>query len=197
MPSTGGLYMPLFYPTARQCLALLALAALVSAFSPVMAESDMQIQERVLRAREQLARQQQGEAGDHSEHAGHIGATAPVDKSLVFHGVFYGFLPCDDCNGIKTTLSLKQNDNYLLVTQPARDSSKEYYEKGKYVWDEDQQRVTLNPRKGGTVVRHYHIDNEGTLIQLNTDGTRISGKQADGYILRRSDTVKNREVHIH
>lgn len=186
--------MPLFHQPARQCLALIAFGALISAFSPVMAESDMQIQERVLRAREQLNRPQQGE---HSEHADHTGQVAPVDKSLEFHGVFYGFLPCDDCNGIKNTLSLKQNDNYLLVTQPARDSSKEYYEKGKYVWDEEKKMVTLNPRKGGTVVRHYHIDNEGTLIQLNADGSRISGKQADGYILRRSDTVKNREVHIH
>ncbi|MDD5580013.1 MAG: copper resistance protein NlpE [Methylobacter sp.] len=166
--------------------ALIFFSALLLALRPAMAESDMQIQEKVLKARE-LTNQQQ------TEHAAH---TNPIDKSLEFHGVFYGFLPCDDCNGIKTTLSLKQNNNYLLVTQPARESSREYYEKGKYSWNDENHTVVLTPRKeSGT--RQYHIENEGTLIQLNSEGARITGELADHYILRRSDTVKSREVHIH
>lgn len=180
--------------TTNKTLKFICVSALLAIYGSAMAESDMQIQERVLKAREMLNRQQQG---DHAEHANHAGQSNVVDKSLEFHGVFYGFLPCDDCNGIKTTLSLKQNDNYLLVTQPARDSSKEYYEKGKYIWDEEKKLVSLSPRKGGKVPRYYRIDNEGTLKQLNQDGSDVTGKLADNYILRRSDTVKNREVHIH
>ena len=152
---------------------------------PAMAESDMQIQEKVLKARAKSHQQK-------TDHAAHVN---PIDKSLEFHGVFYGFLPCNDCNGIKTTLSLKQNNNYLLVTQPARESSREYYEKGKYSWNDENHTVVLTPRKESTT-RQYHIENEGTLIQLNSDGTRMTD-EADRYILRRSDTVKSREVHIH
>src|SRR5690606_19449244 len=126
----------------------------------------------------------------HSAHTSHI------DKSLEFHGVFYGYLPCSDCNGIKVTLSLKQKNNYLLVTQYARESSREYYEKGKYSWDDENHTVILTPRKGGIGKRHYHIENEGTLIQLNDDGTKMTN-DSDRYVLRRSDTVKSREVHIH
>jgi uncharacterized lipoprotein NlpE involved in copper resistance len=170
----------------KQNLTLIFFVTLLLALHPAMAESDMQIQERVLKARE-LANQQ------NKDHAAHVN---PLDKSLEFHGVFYGFLPCNDCNGIKTTLSLKQKNNYLLVTQPARESSREYYEKGKYSWNDETHTVVLTPRKK-SATRQYYIENGETLIQLNSDGARITGDQADDYILRRSDTVKSREVHIH
>jgi uncharacterized lipoprotein NlpE involved in copper resistance len=170
----------------KQNLTLIFFSTLFSVYNPALAESDMQIQEKVLKARESANQQ-------NTDHAAHVN---PVDKSLEFHGVFYGFLPCKDCNGIKTTLSLKQKNNYLLVTQPARESSREYYEKGKYSWNDENHIVVLTPLKESTT-RQYHIENGETLIQLNTDGTRITGDQADSYILRRSDTVKSREVHIH
>ena len=165
---------------------LILFSTLFSAYNPVMAESDMQIQERVLKAREMLNQQ-------NMDHATHVN---PIDKSLEYHGVFYGFLPCNDCNGIKATLSLKQKNNYLLVTQPARESSREYYEKGKYTWNDENQTVVLTPNKASTA-RQYHIDDEGTLVQLNDGGARMTGDEADRYILRRSDKVKSREVHIH
>jgi hypothetical protein len=82
------------------------------------------------------------------------------------------------------------------VTQPAKEASREYYEKGKYTWDEENKIVVLTPNKE-TATRQYRIEDEGTLIQLDTDGSRFTGDEADRYILRRSDTVKSREVHIH
>jgi hypothetical protein len=151
-----------------------------------IAETDLTAQENFLKAR---AMNHQKDT-DHSAHFNH------VDKNQEFHGVFYGFVPCDDCPGVKNTLSLKQNNNYLLVIQYARESSRELYEKGKYTWDDDTHMVVLTPRKDAAV-RRYRIENAETLIQLNQDGTRISGSEADRYTLRRSDTVKSREVHFH
>lgn len=170
----------------KQKLTLISFGILLLALHPAMAKTDQEDQEKLLRARV-MSKQ---ESTDHSAHV------APIDKSQEFHGVFYGYLPCDDCNGIKTTLSLKQKNNYLLVTQPARESSREYYEKGKYSWNDETQTVVLTPNKESTT-RQYHIENEGTLVQLNSDGARMRGDEADRYILRRSDTVKSREVHIH
>ncbi|MDD1624974.1 MAG: copper resistance protein NlpE [Methylococcaceae bacterium] len=166
-------------------LALFLFSSLLSAI-PAMAATDLEAQESFARA---LAKSHQKET-DHAAHENH------TDKSLEFHGVFYGFLPCNDCNGIKTTLSLKQNNNYLLVTQYAKESSREFYEKGKYSWNDENHTVVLTPRKGGTSTRRYHIENEGTLIQLNDDGTRKTD-EAGRYVLQRSDTVKSREIHIH
>jgi uncharacterized lipoprotein NlpE involved in copper resistance len=166
-------------------LALFLFSSLLSA-NPAIAATDLEAQEGYIRA---LAKSHQKET-DHSEHENH------TDKSLEFRGVFYGFLPCNDCTGIKATLSLKQKNNYLLVTQYAKESSREFYEKGKYSWNDENQTVVLTPSKGGTNTRYYHIENEGTLIQLNDDGSRMS-HEADRYVLRRSDTVKSREIHIH
>lgn len=154
-------------------------------YDSAFARTDTEAQENYLKARVKSVQQQD----DHSNHL-------TVDKSLDFHGVFYGYLPCSDCNGIKTTLSLKQNNNYLIVTQYARESSREYFEKGKYDWNEETKSVILTSNKDSTI-RKYNIEDEGTLIQLNNDGSKFTGRDADRYILRRSDTVKSREVHIH
>lgn len=170
----------------KQNLTLIFFSSLLLVYSSAMAESDMQIQEKVLKARE-MSNQQ------NTDHAVHVN---PIDQSQVFRGVFYGFLPCKDCNGIKTTLSLKQRNIYLLVTQPARESSREYYEKGKYSWNDENHTVVLTPRKDSGI-RQYHIENEGTLVQLSSDGKRMTGDDAKRYILRRSDVLKPREVHIH
>lgn len=173
----------------KQNLALIFSGTLLLACHAAMAETDFESQARLLRARVMNQEQKM----DHTEH--HAAPVDKVDKSLEFHGVFYGYLPCSDCNGVKTTLSLKQHDNYLLVTQPARESSREYYEKGKYTWDEESRTVTLTSRKDAAIHKYY-IENEGTIIQINNDGSRMAGGQ-DRYTLRRSDTVKAREVHIH
>jgi uncharacterized lipoprotein NlpE involved in copper resistance len=166
----------------KQKLALFIVSGLFAAM-PAMAATDFKDQESLAKA---LAKTREKD-GDHSAHQN-------VDKTQEFHGVFYGFLPCDDCTGIKATLSLKQRNNYLLVTQFAKESSREYFEKGNYSWDESTQTVILTPSKGGTTVRRYRIENAGTLIQLNTDGTKMAD---DRYVLERSDAKKNREVHIH
>ncbi len=127
---------------------------------------------------------------DHSKHD-----MKPADESQKFRGVFYGYLPCDDCAGVKMTLSLKNKQNYLLVTQYARASNKEYYNKGKYVWDEENKIVTLTARKDGEIQK-YRIKSEGELILLKPDGQKLKGKQSQ-YSLLRTDKNKSREVHIH
>jgi hypothetical protein len=170
--------------TMKQISAFFGVLALANS---AFAVTDLSAQQKFLEAR--VATHQQ--EGDHTNHLN------PVDESKKFRGVFYGFLPCDNCNGIKATLSLKDNNNYLLVTQPAKESSREFYEKGKYTWDDENKLVLLTPKNHESTTRQYRIKDDGTLIQLNDDGQQFTGEKADSYILRRSDTVQTREVHIH
>jgi uncharacterized lipoprotein NlpE involved in copper resistance len=177
--------MPSFTKPLKRSLVFILISLLPSHF--LMAATDLSAQESYLKARVKSLEQN----ADHSAHM------APVEKGQEFHGVFYGFLPCEHCNGIKATLSLKQNNLYLLVTQPAQESSKEFYEKGKYTWNEEKHNVILTPRNADTSTKQYFIKDEGTLIQLNSDGTPMQADKATSYTLRRSDSAKTREVHMH
>lgn len=168
-------------------LTLLTISIFSVAFNPVMAKSDMQIMGDVQKARE-LSRQK--EMGDHSGHK-----MVPFDESQKFRGVFYGYLPCKTCAGIKMTLSLKNKNNYLLVTQYAQSSNREFFDKGKYDWNEKDGIVTLNSRKGKEK-QVFLIKSEGELIKLNSDGTHMKGSQSQ-YSLLRTDKNKARALHIH
>ncbi|MGZ5001396.1 MAG: copper resistance protein NlpE [Methylomonas sp.] len=171
----------------KKNVTLIFFGALLSTFNVAWAESDMQLQEKALKARESSRH----EGMDHSAHAD------PADSTGGFRGVFYGYLPCKekDCDGLKMTLSLKPKNNYLVVTQPAKESSREYYDKGKYNWDDKTRILSLTSNKDGAK-RQFTIQDEGALVLLNTDGKPMPGDQ-DDYTLRRSDKAKSREVHIH
>ncbi len=164
------------------------MTALVMSFTvgltPAMAASDKDMMKVVQEARTKL------KGGD--EHAQHLKAVAKEDQ---FRGVYYGYLPCDHCAGIKMTLSLKAKKNYLLVTQYAQASNKEFYEKGKYDWNEKTQILTLLDRKKKNA-RKFYIKDEKRVIQLTAEGKRVKGKQ-EAYTLTRADGIKARSVHIH
>lgn len=162
---------------------------LISGFTlccPLHAATDTQAQEGFAQARARNYEPNQ----DHSSH------NMKNKPGAGFHGIFYGYLPCGDCIGIKHTLSLKHNNNYLLVTQVVKEASRELYEKGKYVWDDEKGQVTLTPNNEGQPPRRYRIKDEGTLIQLDPEGNIIT-KDADRYMLQRSDLAQTREVHMH
>jgi len=118
-------------------------------------------------------------------------------ESQKYHGVFYGVLPCKDCVGTKVTLSLKNRNNYLLVTQPAKNSAREYFEKGKYNWDEKTKIVTLSPRKK-SVVRKYKINKNNTLTELSSKGIPLKATQKNtSYVLHQKEMEQKKTLmHI-
>lgn len=169
---------------SKQKLTLVLLSILSVTPTLALAKSDMEIMGEVQRARE-ITRH----GKDHSKFK------KPEKESEKFRGIYYGYLPCKDCDGIKTTLSLKNKNNYLLVTQYAKTSTREFFEKGKYAWNDKTSIVTLTSKKD-SIIRKYYIKDEGTLLLLTEEGKFMKPKR-DKYALERSDTVKNRTVHIH
>jgi uncharacterized lipoprotein NlpE involved in copper resistance len=163
-----------------QKLILILLSTL--AFNQAYAASDMQTK--------QGAKVEQTK--DHSKHQQHR------SESQEYRGVFFGFVPCKDCEGIKTTLSLKNRNNYLLVTQVAKTSSREYFEKGKYNWDEKTNILTLTPRKKSEI-RKYRINDEKTLVQLSSTGNPLKSNQKNtSYVLLKNKNVrKSATMHMH
>lgn len=116
-----------------------------------------------------------------------------AQNSVDWPGVYYGFLPCDDCKGIKSTLALNKNNSYLLITQNVGQSKRDVVEKGKFTSGDKNDTLVLTSRDGSTI-RQYFVG-ENMLIQLDNNGNRISGKLADRYILRRSDMKESAAPH--
>jgi copper homeostasis protein (lipoprotein) len=116
-----------------------------------------------------------------------------ANNSLDWPGIYNGFLPCDDCNGVKMTLALNKNNSYLLITQYVGKSPREFVEKGKFTWGDKSNTIVLTPRNGSTT--HQYLVGEDMLIQLDNNGNRISGKLADRYILRRMNVTDSAPEH--
>ncbi|ASF45554.1 copper resistance protein NlpE [Methylovulum psychrotolerans] len=121
-------------------------------------------------------------------HAAHHAQT-----SIDWPGVYYGFTPCADCKGVKTSLALNSNGSYILMTQNVGKSDREFVEKGKFTWHEDTKTIILTPRNSPNS-RHYLVG-EDTLTQLDSNGSVITGKNADGYILRRNALSQPQAAH--
>ncbi len=125
--------------------------------------------------------------------------TVKADTHAIQHniwsGVYHGFIPCDDCKGIKMTLALNKNNSYLLISQYVGKSEKEIVEKGKFTEGNESNTIVLTPRNSSQT-RHYLVG-ESTLTQLDSNGNRITGKSAERYILRRQEISETQSQPSH
>jgi heat shock protein HslJ len=101
-------------------------------------------------------------------------------NSLDWPGIYTGTLPCADCEGIATTITLNKDLTYKISTVYKGKSFKIYEDAGKFTWNEAGSIVQL---EGITNAPNRYLVGENQLIQLDMDGNRITGSLADKYIL--------------
>jgi copper homeostasis protein (lipoprotein) len=116
-----------------------------------------------------------------------------AENSIDWPGVYYGFTPCADCKGIKTSLALNSNGSYILMTQFVGKSEREFVEKGKFNWGEKTNTIDLIAKKEATI-RHYFVG-ENALTQLDEHSNFYTGKNAEAYNLRRSEMTEPSKKH--
>ncbi|WP_347989815.1 copper resistance protein NlpE [Methylomonas sp. AM2-LC] len=124
------------------------------------------------------------EAAEQAAAEGHEHSQTSKD----WPGIYKGFTPCFDCIGIKTTLALNKNNTYILMTQYAGKSEREFVEKGKFSLGSQENTILLTPKNSETT--HQYWVGENVLIQLDNKGNRYTGKDAERYTLRRNDMVE-------
>jgi len=110
-------------------------------------------------------------------------------------GIYNGFLPCDDCIGIKTSLALNKNGSYVLITQNVGKSPRDFVEKGKFA-PSDKEDVMILTSRDGSKTHRYEVG-EDMLTVLDDQGKRYTGKLAERYILRRTDVTGSAEPSSH
>lgn len=104
-------------------------------------------------------------------------------NSLDWDGLYQGVLPCADCEGRKTKLTLHQDGSYQLETQYLGKSDEVFREQGTFEWDSSGQIVQLQrPQPGGD----QFFVGENRLWQLDMAGQRVTGELAEHYQLQKA-----------
>lgn len=101
-------------------------------------------------------------------------------NALDWAGTYHGVLPCADCGGIDTTLTLNDNLTYALV-QRYQGTNEENKVAGTFVWDAAGQQVVLDAEGDS---RQFFVG-EGFVQQYYIDGTKPTGPLAQAYILKK------------
>lgn len=98
--------------------------------------------------------------------------------ALDWAGEYRGVIPCADCEGIKTSLSLKADGSYRKGSLYLGKSDSVYIEQGKFSWDAKSGRIMLEgPSKLQFLVGEGHVE------QLDQAGNRIESKLNYSYLL--------------
>lgn len=103
-------------------------------------------------------------------------------NSLDYAGTYTGTLPCADCPGIKTEITLNADGTFTKkMTYLERKDAGIFKDTGTYHWDAAGQRITLE----GIHAPNQYFVGENTLTQLDMEGKKIEGSLADLYVLKK------------
>lgn len=112
-------------------------------------------------------------------------------NALDYKGTYRGTLPCADCNGIKTTVSLFKDGTFLRTVEYLGKEDDPTPEEGKYTWNDKGSAITLETSNGETQM--YQVG-ENVLFHLDLEGNRITGDLAEHYNLSKTsahDVIEN------
>ncbi|MDD3458841.1 MAG: copper resistance protein NlpE [Weeksellaceae bacterium] len=113
-----------------------------------------------------------------------VDETAPdmhnAQNSLDYTGVYKGILPCADCEGIDTEITLNPDETYETKYIYLGKDNKVFEDIGSYEWLEDGTRIILENVDSGT---EYYFVAENQLIKLDMQGNKITGPNEKNYVL--------------
>ncbi|MGG5210068.1 copper resistance protein NlpE [Chryseobacterium sp. MIQD13] len=109
-----------------------------------------------------------------------IAAGDTSENSLDWPGTYEAVVPCADCPGIKTALTIN-NDKTFSITEEYIDRNSKNQDKGTFEWDAAGSVITL---KGKSANYKYKVG-ENVLFQLDMEGKEITGPNKDLYIFKK------------
>ncbi len=122
---------------------------------------------------------------DHKEPAPSAGEEQlpPGDNSrtsLDWSGRYEGTIPCADCEGIRTVITLNPDHTYKKVSTYIKGEKKDtFVEAGDFKWTTDGGNIIISSGNE----KHLYKVGENRLIMLDMEGKEITGPIADKYIL--------------
>ncbi len=101
-------------------------------------------------------------------------------NSVDWAGTYQGTLPCADCPGIRYTITLNEDDTYLVKTRYLERGDSVFTESGTFAWDKNGGKITLADRG-----EKFQVG-ENKLIHLDMEGNRIIDTLAEHYVLTKT-----------
>jgi heat shock protein HslJ/uncharacterized lipoprotein NlpE involved in copper resistance len=103
-------------------------------------------------------------------------------NALDWPGTYVGTVPCADCEGIRTTITLRADGSFERELLYLGKSASPVQESGQFSWNDAGSVVTLDAGDGAGQM--YQVG-ENQLFHLDQSGGRITGDLADRYVLGR------------
>lgn len=98
-------------------------------------------------------------------------------NSLDWAGTYSGTMPCASCPGIKTKITLNNDDSYQKTVEYLESNDKPETTNGTFTWSADGSKITLE--------EFQFLVGENQLISLDAEGKQITGELAEHYILKK------------
>jgi len=99
------------------------------------------------------------------------------ENSLDWAGTYEATLPCADCPGIKSIITLN-SDNSFSISNEYLERNSVVKDSGKFMWHDTGSVVHLSSIETNVKLKV----GENKLIQLDSDGKEITGSLADMYV---------------
>lgn len=104
--------------------------------------------------------------------------------ALDWNGVYKGTIPCADCEGIETILTLNTDLTYILFTNYlGRNDALEEEKKGSFTWNETGSTITLS---NVTDRPNQYKVGENRIWHLDINGDMNTGELENHYILTKT-----------
>lgn len=105
-------------------------------------------------------------------------------QTAKYDAQYQGTLPCADCDGVVTTLTLNPDGTFFMESEYLANKPVKFSQKGKYT-EVEEGVVELTLDNNDKV--YYQIE-EGEAIMLDQNRKAPTGALADHYVLKQSTT---------
>lgn len=107
-------------------------------------------------------------------------------NSLDYIGTYKGILPCADCEGLDTEITINENSTFSIKTKYVGKGDKIFELKGNFDWNRSGNMIILRQVKNGP---NKYLVGENTLTQLDLSGKKITGDLASAYKLSKQPAI--------
>lgn len=167
------IYMMMIYKPG-QVISLLTLLTLLISFAACSTTQESAA------AEEAAASESSAETADPAHNA---------RNALGYYGSYEGMLPCASCEGIEIRLTLYPQRQYHMETVYTGRSEEVIVNEGQFSWNEAGNTITLEGIESEERAAQFFVA-ENRLMQLDSDGERITGDLADAYTLEKKGDLR-------